>query len=63
VVYVETLAGALYLDRPFEVDKYREAWKHLHAGARDPESSLRLVTILETGDFSDFRTPVHPGNW
>jgi len=52
VVYQETLAGALYLDRPSEVDKYRDAWKRLYSGALDPGSSVRLIADVGTGDFT-----------
>ena len=63
MVYVENLADALYLDRPFDVDKYRDALKHLHAGALGPDSTVQLVTDLEDGEFTGFRAAAHPGNW
>jgi transcriptional regulator with XRE-family HTH domain len=63
MVYVENLVGALYLDRPFDVDKYRDALKYLQARALDPDSSGQLVKDLEAGDFADFRAAAHPGNW
>ena len=62
-VYMESLADAIYLDRPSDVDKYRDALKHLHAGALDPESSVQLVMGLETADFPGFRAASHPGSW
>jgi transcriptional regulator with XRE-family HTH domain len=43
VVYVENLAGTLYLERSSDVDRYEEALQHLRAGALDAESSLRLI--------------------
>lgn len=53
-VYLESLTDAVYLDRPFDVDKYRDALKHLHAAALDPESSLQRVIEHETADFPGF---------
>jgi len=43
VVYVENMAGVLYLERAADVDRYKEALEHLRAGALDTESSARLV--------------------
>lgn len=43
VVYVENLAGTLYLERSSDVGRYEEALQHLRAGALDAESSLRLI--------------------
>jgi transcriptional regulator with XRE-family HTH domain len=43
VVYVESLAGSLYLERSSDVERYEEVSQHLRAGALDAESSVRLV--------------------
>ena len=43
VVYVENMAGELYLERATDVDRYKEALMHLRAGALDPESSISLI--------------------
>jgi transcriptional regulator with XRE-family HTH domain len=43
VVYVENLAGTLYVERPSDVERYEEALQHLRAGALDAESSLGLI--------------------
>jgi len=43
VVYVENMAGTMYLERVSDVGRYREALEHLRAGALDSESSVRLV--------------------
>ena len=43
VVYVENLAGTLYLERSSDVNRYEEALQYLRAGALDAESSLRLI--------------------
>jgi hypothetical protein len=62
VVYLETLADTLYLDQPFEVDRYRDAWKQLHSGALDPDSSVQLVAEIGTGEFSAFGAAARYGN-
>lgn len=43
VVYLENMAGNLYLERASDVDRYREALMHLRAGALDPDSSFALI--------------------
>lgn len=43
VVYVENLAGTLYVERPADVERYEEALQHLRAGALDAENSIRLI--------------------
>jgi len=43
VVYVESMAGGLYLESTSDVDRYKEALMHLHAGALDPENSVSLI--------------------
>jgi transcriptional regulator with XRE-family HTH domain len=43
VVYVESMAGGLYLESESDVDRYKEALMHLRAGAFDPESSVSLI--------------------
>jgi transcriptional regulator with XRE-family HTH domain len=43
VVYLENMAGQLYLERASDVDRYKEALMHLRAGALDPESSISLI--------------------
>lgn len=43
VVYVENMAGELYLERAKDVNRYKEALMHLRAGALDPESSISLI--------------------
>jgi transcriptional regulator with XRE-family HTH domain len=49
VVYIENMAGTLYLERTSDVDRYKEALMHLRAGALDPDSSVsRIEQIRET---------------
>jgi transcriptional regulator with XRE-family HTH domain len=43
VVYIDNMAGALYVERAADVDRFKEALMHLRAGALDPESSISLV--------------------
>lgn len=43
VVYVESMAGGLYLESTSDIDRYKEALMHLRAGALDPESSISLI--------------------
>lgn len=48
VVYVENMAGMLYLERESDVERYTEALQYLRAGALDTESSARLVKEVES---------------
>ena len=46
IVYIEQLTGALYLDRPEELDHYREVMNSLSAEAETPAESERQLTRL-----------------
>jgi len=46
IVYIEQLTGALYLDRPEELDHYREVMNSLSAEAETPVESERQLTRL-----------------
>lgn len=46
IVYIEQLTGALYLDRPEELDHYREVMNSLSAEAETPAESKRQLTSL-----------------
>ena len=46
IVYIEQLTGALYLDRPEELDHYREVMNSLSAEAETPAESARQLTRL-----------------
>jgi transcriptional regulator with XRE-family HTH domain len=49
IVYIEQLTGALYLDRPEELDHYREVMNSLSAEAETPaESKRQLTNLIET---------------
>jgi transcriptional regulator with XRE-family HTH domain len=43
VVYIEYQTGALYLERPEEVDRYRLIFDHLRAGALPVDASRALI--------------------
>jgi hypothetical protein len=43
VVYVETLAGDIYLEAPTDVDRYTLAFARLLAAALHPDDSVHLV--------------------
>jgi len=43
VVYVESQAGSLYLERPPEVERYAAMYNHLMAKALDPDESQALI--------------------
>jgi transcriptional regulator with XRE-family HTH domain len=44
VVYVETLAGDIYLARPGDVSRYSIAFDRLRAAAMHPDDSVRLIS-------------------
>jgi transcriptional regulator with XRE-family HTH domain len=43
VVYVETLAGDIYLEEPSDVDRYTIAFDRLRAAALHPDESVQLI--------------------
>jgi len=43
VVYVETLAGDIYLEERADVERYTLAFDRLLAAAMHPDDSMRLV--------------------
>jgi Domain of unknown function (DUF5753) len=43
VVYIESTAGELYLERRSDLARHEEALQYLRAGALDPDKSLHLV--------------------
>ena len=42
-VYLEHLLGALYLERPTDIERYTEVFEQLSASALAPDESLRLI--------------------
>ena len=49
VIYVDTMAGELFLEEEADVRRYKLVFEHLRAVAASPESSLSLVTSAITG--------------
>jgi hypothetical protein len=43
VIYVETLAGSLYLEKPDEVEPYCTLFDHLRASAAGVRPSIELI--------------------
>ncbi|TDB97328.1 XRE family transcriptional regulator [Micromonospora fluostatini] len=52
-VYCESLTGSLYLDRPEEIAKYREAWQLLWDRALDERASEDLIGIMIKESYDD----------
>jgi hypothetical protein len=44
ITYLEHRTGALYLDKPSEVDEHKRVFDHLRATALDPKESQALIT-------------------
>jgi hypothetical protein len=49
VIYVDTMAGELFLEEEADVRRYKLVFEHLRAVAASPEASLSLVTSASTG--------------
>jgi hypothetical protein len=43
MVFIENLAGNLYLERDAEIQRYREVLEHLRAYALSPANSVKFV--------------------
>jgi hypothetical protein len=46
VVYIESMAGDLFLDEPSEIDRYSTMFEHLRALALPPDASVALVRAV-----------------
>lgn len=46
VVYVEGLAGFLYLERPQDVERYKQIFERLQSLSLEPRESIELITDL-----------------
>lgn len=46
IVYVESLSGALYLDKPSEIETYTMMWASLSRLALSPEDSVTLISQI-----------------
>jgi hypothetical protein len=49
VIYIDTMAGELFLEEVADVRRYKLVFEHLRAVAASPEASLSLVTSGITG--------------
>ncbi|MCO5996875.1 helix-turn-helix domain-containing protein [Actinoallomurus rhizosphaericola] len=49
VVYIDSMAGDLFLDGPADIDRYTVIFEYLRAIALSPEDSVRLITKLAEG--------------
>lgn len=49
VVYIDSMAGDLFLDRADDIDRYTVIFEYLRAIALSPESSVSLITKLAEG--------------
>jgi transcriptional regulator with XRE-family HTH domain len=47
LVFVESTAGDLYLERESDVARHEESLQHMRAGALDPDSSVGLIRTIE----------------
>ena len=43
VVYVEQLTGAMYLDKPEDVEQYEQVMDRLRAESQTPEQTMELL--------------------
>jgi hypothetical protein len=48
VVYVEGLVGQLYLERPQDIERYKEVFGHLREISLGPRESVQMLTELST---------------
>ncbi|HEX6076164.1 MAG TPA: Scr1 family TA system antitoxin-like transcriptional regulator, partial [Micromonosporaceae bacterium] len=46
LVYIENMAGALYLEKEADIRRYTEMFNQLRAAALNPADSRKLVTTL-----------------
>ena len=49
LVFVETLVSQLYIERPDEVDRYREALDYLRDAALSPRDSAKKIEEIRDG--------------
>lgn len=49
LVYVDTLAGDIFLEADDDIRRYRTMFDHLRAGALSPAESTRLMTTISEG--------------
>ncbi len=49
VVYVEGLVGWIYIERPQDIDRYRQVFEHLRTVALTPQESIELLARIGAG--------------
>ena len=49
LVYVDTLAGDIFLEADEDIRRYRDMFDHLRAGALSPADSARLIASVRDG--------------
>jgi transcriptional regulator with XRE-family HTH domain len=49
VVYVEGLVGWIYVERPHDVERYRQVFNHLRAVSLSPQESIELIARISAG--------------
>jgi transcriptional regulator with XRE-family HTH domain len=47
VVFIESTAGNIYLERRADIERHQEYLDHLRAGALDPDNSLRVINDIK----------------
>ena len=60
VVFVENLAGDLYLERDVEIQRYREALEHVRACALSPVNSVKYIEEIRKGLGELFKAAPRP---
>ncbi|WP_433531978.1 helix-turn-helix domain-containing protein [Micromonospora sp. CA-263727] len=45
-IYMDGPCGAVYLDKPYEIRTYEDAWRSLHERALDVDDSRELITAI-----------------
>ena len=49
VIYIDSMAGDLFLEAEADVRRYRLVFEHLRAVAASPDDSKSLVAVLAAG--------------
>jgi transcriptional regulator with XRE-family HTH domain len=49
VVYVEGLVGWIYVERPQDVERYQQVFKHLRTVSLNPRESIELIAKISAG--------------
>jgi hypothetical protein len=46
IIYSDNLTGALYLDKPQEIDAYSKTWSSVHAASLPEAQSKKLIAAI-----------------